>query len=308
MLGLCALALVFAAVLTGCGSPDSGANPTGDKASVSVVAAFYPLQWVAQEVGGDAVTVESLTKPGTEPHDLELAPSDVAAIVDADVVVYLSSFQPAVDEAIDQNAGEASLDVRPAAAANLPYTGTTDNEMRPSKAAPFDPHFWLDPPRLAAVATQVADRLAGIDPAAAPTFRANLAALHQTLSDLDADYRRGLASCASRDLVTSHAAFGYLAARYNLTQIGIAGLSADSEPSPGALAKVSDFVRDHDVRTIYYETLVSPDVAETVAREAGAETAVLDPIEGVTKDSPGRDYVEIMRANLATLRAGQSCA
>jgi zinc transport system substrate-binding protein len=300
-------AAVSTAALSGCGSLDPGAEASGDGATVAVVAAFYPLQWVTQQIGGEAVTVSSLTKPGAEPHDLELAPSDVAAIVDADLVVYLSSFQPAVDEAIEQNAPASGFDVRPSAAANLPYTPTSGGDARPSKAAAFDPHFWLDPSRLGAVATEIADRLEAIDPAAAPTFQANLASLRQTLAGIDADFRSGLADCANRDLVTSHAAFGYLAARYDLTQVGISGLSADSEPSPGALAEVSDFVRAHDVRTIYYETLVSPDIADTVARETGASTAVLDPIEGVTEDSPGRDYVEIMRANLATLRAGQAC-
>jgi zinc transport system substrate-binding protein len=297
---------LLAAVLTGCGSTSSGTR-TADGSTVSVVASFYPLQWVAQEVGGHAVTVTSLTKPGAEPHDLELAPSDVASIVDADLVVYLSSFQPAIDEAVHQNATDTALDVRAAAAANLAYTPVTDLLTRPSKASTFDPHFWLDPERLASVAAAIADRLAAIDPANAPTFRANLLTVRGELTALDAEFRRGLESCSSRELVTSHAAFAYLAARYGLTQIGIAGVGGDVEPSPGALAKVSQFVRAHDVKTIYYETLVSPAVADTVARETGARTAVLDPIEGITDESAGRDYLTIMQANLATLRVGQSC-
>jgi zinc transport system substrate-binding protein len=158
------------------------------------------------------------------------------------------------------------------------------------------------------VAAAIARQLAGLDPDDAVTFQRNLASLRSKLADLDASFRSGLASCASTDLVTSHNAFGYLAERYGLHQIGIAGLNADAEPSPGDLAAVTRFVRDRHVSTIYYETLASPDVAEAVAREAGVRTAVLDPIEGVTDASAGDDYLTIMRANLASLRTGQACS
>jgi zinc transport system substrate-binding protein len=233
--------------------------------------------------------VRNLTKPGAEPHDLELTPHDVAELADADLVVYLSGFQPAVDTAV---AGQASTSYDVAGAADL---------------AAKDPHFWLDPVRLADVAGSLADRLAQLSPDDAASFRRNEGALRADLMALDSEYVTGLAHCASRDLVTSHAAFGYLAGRYGLTQRGITGLQPEDEPPPGALAEITDFVRTHGVRTVYSETLVSPAVAKTLARETGARSAVLDPLEGLDDSSTGADYLAVMRANLATLREGQSC-
>jgi zinc transport system substrate-binding protein len=140
----------------------------------------------------------------------------------------------------------------------------------------------------------------------------NATALRSQLEQLDAEFQAGLDDCASTDLVTSHESFGYLAQRYGLSQIGITGLSPDEEPSPARLAEVTDFVNANDVRTIYFETLVDPSIAETVASETGASTAVLDPLEGLdidgTGDPAGGDYLAVMRANLETLRAGQGCS
>jgi zinc transport system substrate-binding protein len=171
----------------------------------------------------------------------------------------------------------------------------------------LDPHFWLDPRRLADVGDAVAERFAELSPQDTAAFDANAVALRSRLEALDADFEAGLADCASSDLVTSHEAFGYLARRYGLTQVGITGLSPEAEPSPGRLAEVTDLVRAEDIGTIYFETLVDPSVAETVASETGASTAVLDPLEGLTDDAAGDDYLAVMRANLEVLRAGQDC-
>ncbi|MCU1370226.1 MAG: periplasmic solute binding protein [Ilumatobacteraceae bacterium] len=293
-----AVALLTAALagtlaLVGCGEPDGGSGTPEDP--LHVVASFYPLQWMAQQVGGDRVEVTSLTKPGAEPHDLELTPRDVGAIQDADVVAFLSEFQPGIDQAVGESTGKV-FDARDATELVAPDHGATD------------PHFWLDPVRMAEVATAFAGALAEADPAHAPDYRADAEAVGARLADLDADLEAGLADCDSTDLVTSHEAFGYLARRYGLEQVGITGLTPDADPSPKELAAVADFVEDHGVTTIYFETLTSPAVAETLASEAGAETAVLDPIEGLTDESAGDDYLEVMRSNLATLRAGQGCS
>ena len=285
---LLALTVLAAGATTGClRSGDSARAQGGD--GPQVVTSFYPLQFVTERIAGDAVTVHNLTKPGAEPHDLELTPRDVAELADADLVVYLSGFQPAVDTAVTEQAS-TSYDV----------AGAADLDAK-------DPHFWLDPVRLADVADTLADRLAQLSPDDAASFRSNASALRADLMQLDADYATGLASCASTDLVTSHAAFGYLAEKYGLTQRGITGLRPEDEPSPGALAEIADFVTAHDVRTIYSETLVSPAVAKTLARETGVRTAVLDPIEGLDDASAGADYLAVMRTNLATLRDGQVC-
>ncbi|NYH90956.1 metal ABC transporter substrate-binding protein [Actinopolymorpha rutila] len=311
--GLCAGSL-----LTACGSEAGSGSGGGDR--LSVVAAFYPLQYAAERVAGDTANVVNLTKPGAEPHDLELSPRAVGTVSQADLVVYLRGLQPAVDSAVNQEAGDHSLDVTGAAKLTLPApsageSGHADHgnhveggEGADSVASGKDPHFWLDPVRLAAVGDAIADRLAGADPAHAGAFRANAARLRTDLTTLDREFRAGLATCRNHDLVTSHAAFGYLAHRYGLTQFGITGLSPEQEPSPAELSSAATFARKHDVRTIYHETLVSPAVAKTVARETGAGSAVLDPLEGLTSQSAGKDYLAVMRANLAALRKGQDCS
>lgn len=287
----------LAAVLStaGCSAPAGGPAGAGDVTGVHVVASFYPLYWVTEQVGGQDIHVTDLTPPGAEPHDLELTPSAVAAVASADLVVYLNGFQPAVDDAVRRAHAGAAVDVGSAAHADRTYGDEAD------------PHFWLDPTRLSAVADLVADKLTAVDPAHRDAYQERVEDVRTMLAALDGEYASGLSSCASRDLVTSHPAFAYLAERYALTQIGITGRDPESEPSPMRIAQVIDYVREHHVRTVYYEPLIGPQSAETVARETGAATAPLDPIESLSDASAGDDYPAIMRANLATLVAGQGC-
>ncbi len=310
--------LAALAVVAGCSS-GGAASPAapGAGSPLPVVASFYPLQFAVQQVGGPLVSVTSLTKPGAEPHDLELSPQDVAAVSDAGLVVYSRGFQPAVDTAVDQEGSAHAFDVAPTAHLDLaaPPEGDDPTAAATATADPAsglasarDPHFWLDPQRYAAVVTAIGARLGQADPAHAADYTANAARFVATLGTLDADLKTGLATCTNRDLVTSHAAFGYLSQRYGFTQVAISGLSPDVEPSGSRLAEIADFVKAHAVRTIYAETLVEPAFAQTVSRSTGATVATLDPIEGLTTASAGRDYLEVMRSNLATLRAGQGCS
>jgi zinc transport system substrate-binding protein len=297
---LVTLAIAAMLPLSACGSadaPESASSPGWD-----VVAAFYPLQFVAERVGGDLVTVTNLTEPGVEPHDLELAPQDLGALTDADLAIYLADFQPAVDDAVAEKTDGQAVDVSDAADLSLTYQSDETGN-----GTITDPHFWLDPMRVADVADEVAVALSQLDPPAQATFEANAAALRAELRGLDADFRKGLADCERRQLVTSHTAFGYLADAYDLEQVGITGLSPDAEPNPQELATVTEFVADNDVQTIFYETLVSPDVAETVANATGASTDVLDPLEGLTDTSQGDDYLQVMESNLANIKAGLPC-
>lgn len=311
-LALTAVAAVVA--LSACGS---GSSPSSDDGRLQVTAAFYPLEWAAQRVGGDLVDVTGLTKPGAEPHDLELTPRAVGRLAASDVVVHLGGFQPAVDEAVATEAKDAGFDVAPfadlvpaAADDGHDHAGETaaEHEAHADEAGAMDPHFWLDPVRFEKVATALGQRFAAADPEHAARYEANAAALVDDLRALDTEFRTGLEQCRSHDLVTSHAAFGYLAARYGLSQEGVAGISPDVEPDAAALRDLAAHVRDTGVTTVYSESLVSPALAETVAREAGARVAVLDPLEGITSASKGRDYLEVMRSNLATLRTGQECS
>lgn len=305
-----AFAVCSLSLLTACGDGSQFGEADGDGATegLSVRAAFYPLQWITEQVGGSVVSVQSLTPPGAEPHDLELGPRDVAAVGDADLVVFLADFQPAVDEAVAQEASDTSFNAAEHTELDLTYTPIEEGAEEAEQAGSADPHFWLDPLRLADVADALSARLGKLDAANADLFTANAATLRTALEELDTELTQGLASCESTDLVTSHNAFGYFAEAYGLTQVGITGLTPEEEPSTEDLAGVADFVEENDVRTIYYEALVSPAIADTVAAETGARTALLDPLEGLTDDSAGSDYLEVMRSNLDSIRAGQPCS
>lgn len=297
-------ALLLLPALTGCGGDSAGAN-----GKLSVVTAFYPLQFVSERVGGDAVNVSTLTKPGAEPHDVELTARQVGAVADAGVIVYLGGFQPAVDDAVKQNGGDRAFDATTAVETITEQEAddhAEEGDAHTGEAAGADPHVWLDPTRLASIADKLAERLGKADPAHAADFTARAAALRAELTTLDGEFKTGLAECARRELVTSHTAFGYLADRYELTQIGITGIDPETEPSPQRLADVAAEAREHGTTTIFFETLVSPKVAETIAKEVGAQTAVLDPIEGLTDESA--DYFSVMRANLTALKLGLECS
>jgi zinc transport system substrate-binding protein len=310
-------ALVALGVLAGCAEDGAGVDPQ----RVDVAAAFYPLQFVTERVGGDAVRVTNLTKPGAEPHDLELTPRQVGEVNQAELIVYLRGFQPAVDEAIDQNGGDRALDVagvRPLLAANAgghdhadegaAHSGVDAAHADEKEGGGHDPHLWLDPTRLAEVGDRLAQRLGETDPDRAADYTARAGALRSELERLDAEFAAGLRTCQRREIVVSHTAFGYLTERYQLDQIGITGLAPENEPSPQRLAEAAREAREHGATTIFFETLVSPKVAETIAREAGARTAVLDPLEGLAADATGTDYLSVMRTNLATLRTALGCS
>lgn len=316
---LAGLALVATATLAGCSTQNAG-GASGESDGVTVLASFYPLQYVAQQIGGDLVTVDNLTPPAAEPHDLELSPAQVREVGTADLVVYLSGFQNAVDEAIEARAPEHVVDaadsaglVEHAAEAEEEHAGETEEEHAEHADehghGATDPHFWLDPSKLAAVGKVVADELAAVDPEHADEYAAGAQRLGQQLDELDQEFADGLAACQGATLVTSHAAFGYLADRYALEQVGISELDPEVEPSPARLREIGDIVEERGIKTLYSETLVSPKVTETLAADLGVNTAVLDPLEGLSEDATaaGDDYVSVMQANLAALEEGLVC-
>lgn len=293
-----ALALLLALGASACSAPTSSTN-----GKVSVVASFYPLAEAAERVGGSAAEVTDLTPPGVEPHDLELTPDQLEAITTADVVLYLGGgFQPAVQDALADAEG-ATVDV----SAGLRSLSVPSGQSEPNLTA--DPHVWLDPVLYAQVAGKVEAALANARPSDAASFSRNAKAFEAQLSSLSDTFRSGLADCERNVIVTSHAAFGYLARRFGLRQEPISGLSPDAEPTPQHLADLQRLVERDGVTTIFTEVLVSPKVAETLASATGATTAVLDPLESLTPSelSAGDDYVSIMRQNLAKLRIALGC-
>jgi zinc transport system substrate-binding protein len=289
------LILALVALVAGCGGSASSGGRT------DVVAAFYPLAFAAERVGGDGVSVTNLTAPGAEPHDLELSARDVEHVRSADFVFYLGSgFQPALERAVEGVSGEAvdvlaGFDLHKGGG----HEGGENAGVAPSDAS-VDPHVWLDPLRY----TEVVERI-GVALGRPQAARA----MQGELEQLDEQFRTGLRACARREIVTSHAGFGYLAERYGLDQIALTGLSPEAEPTPRELEQVIAEVREHGATTVFFETLVSPRLADTVARESGTRTAVLNPLEGLTKEEleRGEDYFSVMRANLAALRKALGC-
>ncbi|MFF0270404.1 metal ABC transporter substrate-binding protein [Kribbella sp. NPDC004536] len=293
-------ATVAAVALAGCSGTAANGAANG---KLDVVASFYPLEFIARTVGGDAVNVTTLTAPGVEPHDLELTPKQVATIAEAKVVVYEKTLQPAVDEAVAQNAKDAGFDVAPAA--QLEDTGA-DFEGHEKNA--LDPHFWLDPVRYAAVVKAVEDKLASVDSKNAAGYHQRAQALLAQVGKLDTEYRTGLANCKLKTFVTSHEAFAYMAKRYGLTMVGIAGFTPDAEPTPTRIKEVQDIVKAQHVTTIFYEELVSPKVAETIANDVGVKTAVLSPIEGLSNANSKETYLTLMQENLRELQTANACS
>ena len=283
---LAGVALVL--LLGACGGDDDGDDSSG---RVEVVASLYPLAFAAEQVGGDLVDVVDLTPAGAEPHDLELTTDQVDAIEDADLVLVLGhDFQPAVEE-IAGRRDDGTIVV-------LDELGIDSD----------DPHVWLDPTQMQAIGTVIRDALVDLDASAADRYRAMAETFDAALGALDEEFTAGLADCERRDLVTAHDAFGWMADRYDLTPQPIAGLSPDEEPSAERIAELAELVETEGVTTIFTESLVSPRVAETLAREAGVATAVLDPIEGLADDADARaDYFSLIRANLAELQEGLGC-
>ncbi len=260
--------------LAGCGGGSDGAEPA------QVVAAFYPLAWAAERIAVADAEVMNLTPAGAEPHDVELSPRDVDVLRDAELVLYAGAgFQPAVEDAVRERTGP-TLDV--------------------VGAGEVDPHVWLDPVAFAGVAEEIG-RALGRDAAGG--------ALASELRELDADFRRGLGSCERDTLVTTHAAFGRLAARYGLKELALAGRAPEAEPGPRELEELIASVESSGATTVFAEPLVSDRLAETVAREAGVEVAVLDPLEGLSQErlDAGEDYLSVMRSNLEALREALGC-
>lgn len=313
---ICALAAVSLA-LAGCG------QAAADDDRPEVLASIYPLQFVAEQVAGELAVVGSITPVGVEPHDLELAPAQVRGLDGADVVVYVSGFQPAVDDAVAARAVGTVIDAVDALGLEPEGEHEHDDDEAHDDAAhdddahddddahaghdhAGDPHFWLDPQLLAGLADPVADALGELDPDNAATYSANAARLTAELEEIDAEYAVGLASCERSVVVVSHEAYGYLTERFGLTQVGLSGLDPEGEPSPARLREIRAAIAKHDVTTVFTESLVNPKAAEVLAADLGLETALLDPIEAQV--DPEADYRDVMRANLDALTKALGCA
>lgn len=298
-------ALVATVLLAGCGPLGDAGSGSGRRA----VASFYPLAWVTERVAGDGWSVDNLTQPGQEPHDLDLTIAQTAALESADLVVLEEGFQPAVDAAAEDTDAPV-LDA--ASVVDLLPAGETEEEHAEHAEEDHghgdtDPHFWLDPLLVADFADAVADELGQVDPDGAQAYADNAASLRTELEALDRDYTDGLASCERTTTVVSHQAFAYLA-RYGLELEPIAGLSPDAEPTAADLGRLQGLIASDGVTTVFSERLVSAKMAETLADDLGVTTAVLDPIEGLSDATSDEDYLSLMRANLTALEQANGCS
>ncbi|MFI1248076.1 metal ABC transporter substrate-binding protein [Streptomyces anulatus] len=314
--------------LSACSTSDAADGGNGDK--LKVTASFYPMQFLTERIGGEHVAVTSLTKPGVEPHDLELTPRQIGSISESDYVLYLKGIQPAVDDAIKQSGVKNTVDA--ATLTTLENHGSEvsghdhghegehagEEEHGHEEEAPeehsegdghnhgeqggADPHIWLDPVKYAEVAKGVGKSLEKADPDHAADYKKNTDALVAELGELNTAYETGLKNTSTKTFITTHSAFGYLAERYGLTQQGIAGIDPEAEPSPARIQEIHTIAEKEKATTVFFETLASDRTAKTLAKDTGLKTGVLDPLEGITDKSQGADYIEVMESNLAALQ------
>ncbi|GHE81115.1 zinc ABC transporter substrate-binding protein [Streptomyces werraensis] len=314
---LTAVAALGFGTLTACSSDSAAAGDTG---TFDVVASFYPMAFLAERIGGDHVHVTSLTQPGQEPHDLEISAKQTAQLEESDAALYLKGLQPSVDEAIGQSPIATKIDAAELTALEEHGTEAGHGEEHGDEHAHEDehadedehghdhdheggdPHIWLDPVKYAEVAEGVGKAFQKADPDHAADYRKNTATLVKDLKALDQKFRTGLANRKTDVFVTTHAAFGYLAERYGLTEEAISGLDPDTEPSGARVKELQKIAKEDGVTTVFYETLVSDRTAKTLAGDTGLRTDVLDPVEGITDHSRGEDYFQVMEANLTALR------
>ncbi|GAA1005754.1 MULTISPECIES: metal ABC transporter substrate-binding protein [Streptomyces] len=293
--------------LSACSSDAAGSS----NGTYNVVASFYPMAFLAEQIGGKHVHVTSLTQPGQEPHDLEISARQTAQLQESDAVLYLKGLQPSVDEAVAQSGIKTKIDAASLTTLKEHGDGHTHEDgthedghdgHEGEEHGGKDPHVWLDPVRYAQIAKGVGRAFEKGDPAHAADYRKNTEALVEKLDELHSRYETGLRNTRTRTFITTHASFGYLAERYGLDEEAISGLDPESEPSAARVRELERKAKAEGVTTVFYETLVSDRTAKTLARDAGLRTDVLDPLEGITDKSRGTDYFQVMDANLKALR------
>lgn len=279
---------------------------------LQVTASFYPLSFFASEIGKEKTRVSNITPAGIEPHDYDPTPQDIVRIQDSTLlIVNGAGFEPWLDKLKD----ELTMVTVVTTTDGVTLQESTEEhaeEEEPGyeEESNLDPHIWLSPVLAKVQVDKILQGYRGVDSQNSAFYEANAEDLKRRLDELDRKFEQGLRSCKQRSFVTSHAAFGYLAREYNLTQVPISGLSPDEEPSPAQLAQVTEFVKEHNIQYIFFETLVSPKLSETIAQEVGAQTLVLDPIEGLSDDDikQGENYFTVMESNLKNLQIALECS
>lgn len=291
----------------------SASNADGNQSQdgkLSVRTSIYPMYDFASKIGGDQAEVVNMVPAGTEPHDWEPAAADIAGLEQADVFVYNGAgMEHWAEDVLESLQNKALIAVEASTGVSLMEGHHEDEEEEPEgeehEGEEYDPHVWLSPLNAKKEMENIKNAFVQADPDNKDYYEANYAKYAADLDALDKEFKDGLSALEKKDVIVSHEAFGYLCAAYGLNQIGIEGLSPDSEPDPARMAEIIEFAKEHDVKVIFFEELVSPKVSETIADAIGAETAVLNPVEGLSDEqqAAGDDYFTVMRRNLQALQA-----
>jgi zinc transport system substrate-binding protein len=268
-----------------------------------VTASFYPYYFFASQIGRDKANVVNITPAGAEPHDYEPSAGDIVRIDSSQLLILNGQVEPWGIKIQSDLKGKSTAVL--VAGAGLFTQKVTDE----SGITGIDPHIWLSPTRAKVQVKAILNEFIKLDPQNTDYYITNAATLQAALDKIDSDYKTGLASCQKKDIVTSHAAFGYMASDYGLTQISIAGLSPDAEPSIKEMANITNFVKANGIKYIFFESLVSPKLSQTIANETGAQILVLDPLEGLTPNAiaQGQNYLTVMEQNLHNLKVALNC-
>ncbi|QSF46765.1 metal ABC transporter substrate-binding protein [Paenibacillus tianjinensis] len=337
---LAVLSLSALLIAAGCSSNSNSANNAGSTAAnpspstvetgsaapdkLNIKVSFYPMYEFTKNIVGDLADVETLVPAGIEPHDWEPTARDMAAITSADVLIYNGAgMESWAEQVLDSASGSKLVTVEASKGLEImegreeeeahaeedhDHAGEAHAEEEPGHDhdhGGLDPHVWLAPALAIKEVRTIEAALSAASPENAAAFQTNADSYIAKLEQLDQDFKDGLGGTKRTDFITQHTAFGYLAKEYGLTQVPIGGLSPEQEPSAAQMAEIVEFAKAHDVKTIFFETLVSSSVADTIAQEIGAKTAVLNPIEGLTDEDRSNqlDYVAIMRKNLEALKS-----
>ena len=284
------------------GKPAKNVAPV-QAGKMQVVASFYPLYFFSSQIGGDKADVTNIVPAGAEPHDYEPTAQDMAKMESSKLIVLNGGGLEAWSDNIKKNVDAKKTAIVTAG------EGLTTQQVTEDGETGTDPHVWLDPPLAEKMVDNITQGYAQADPDNKEYYQANANTLKSKLADLDMEYKQWLSNCQEKNIITSHAAFGYISMTYGLKQVSIAGLSPDAEPSPQQLADIAKFAKDNNVKYIFFESLVSPKLSQTIATEVGAQTLVLNPIEGLTDEelAQGKNYLTVMRDNLTNLKIALQC-
>lgn len=307
-IGIYMVLMALLLTLAGCGNKSNATQGNGER--LKVMTTIYPVYEFTSKVGGDKIDVSMLVSPGVEPHDWEPTAQDLVKVRSAKLFIYHGTGLEPIEKFLNKDVmGDTQIVEISKGIEALAKSATDDeDEDKPAdkshQESKLDPHMWLDPVYAQQEVNNIATALAAADPKNADYYKQNAANYNKELAQLDQDYKTGLANVAHKDIITSHSAFAYLAKRYQLQQVGIMGLSPDAEPTPEKMATVVKFCKEHDIKYIFFESLVSPKLAQTIAKGTNAELLVLNPIESLTNDekTQGKNYISIMRENLANLQ------